>query len=105
MPAIAIRRSVLEGRAEVVAYERDLSAFFLRLYVKATRSYKSRLIEGASTLAEACAASLDVYLAIGAGAAPQKRGTKAGTKLRPQNQDLLFWLDRYLQQEQERLDV
>ena len=105
MPAIAIRRSVLEGRAEVVAYERDLSAFFLRLYVKATRSYKSRLIEGASTLAEACAASLDVYLAIGAGAAPQKRGTKTGTKLRPQNQDLLFWLGRYLQQEQERLEA
>lgn len=105
MPAIAVRRSVLEGRAEVVAYARNPSAFFLRLYVPEKRSYKTRLIEGATSLEAACAASLDVYIAIGAGAAPQKRGTKTGTKLRPANQDLMVWLDRYLLQEQERLEA
>jgi len=105
MPAIAIRRPVLEGRAEVVSYERDPSAFYLRLYVKEKRSYKTRLIEGVTTLEAACAASLDVYIAIGAGTAPQKRGTKTGTKLRPVNQDLLVWLERYLIHERDRFDA
>ncbi len=50
MPSIAAKASVLEGRAEVVSYTRDASAFFLRVRIKEKAGYKSRRIDGVESL-------------------------------------------------------
>ena len=50
MPTIAVKASVLDGRAEVVAYTRDSSKFFLRVRVPEKAGYKSRRIDGVETL-------------------------------------------------------
>ena len=50
MPTIAVKASVLDGRAEVVAYTRDSSKFFLRVRVPEKAGYKSRRIDGERAL-------------------------------------------------------
>lgn len=50
MPAIAIKASALYGKAEVVAYVKDLCKFFLRVRVPEKAGYKSRYIDGVEAL-------------------------------------------------------
>ena len=83
MPTIAVKASVLDGRAEVVAYMRDSSKFFLRVRVPEKTGYKSRRIDGVETLDAAVDAALDTYVQLGSADQPSKprRGAKQGTKI------------------------
>ena len=63
MPTIAVKASVLDGRAEVVAYTRDSSKYFLRVRVPDKAGYKSRRIDGVDTLDAAVNAALGVFCA------------------------------------------
>ena len=56
---------MLDGRAEVVAYTRDSSKFFLRVRVPEKAGYKSRRIDGVETLDAAVDAALDTYVQLG----------------------------------------
>ena len=62
MPALATKYSVLDGRAEVVSYVRDTSVFYLRVRVPQKQGYRSRRIDGVSTLPEAIEKALDTYM-------------------------------------------
>ena len=106
MPTIATKTLVLEGRAEVVSYERDSSAFYLRVRVPEKKGYKSRRIDGVETQHDAVAAALDTYLLLGAPTEPAKprRGTKEGTKVVSTKQGIFKWIDNYLDAEQEKFD-
>ena len=74
---------MLDGRAEVVTYARDPSAFFVLILVPRRRGYKSRGIVGVSTLPEAIEAALDTYMALGTPSDPKppRRGTEKGIKV------------------------
>ena len=83
MPALATKDSVLDGRAEVVSYVRDTSVFYLRVRVPQKQGYRSRRIDGVSTLPEAIAKALDTYMDLGTPSHPKppRRGTKERTKI------------------------
>ena len=61
MPALLQKASVLEGRAQVLAYKRDPSAWYYRELLKGTERYRSARIPNAKTLEQAVKASLDMY--------------------------------------------
>ena len=62
MPKIADKRKVLGGRGAVVLYASGTSAgqFFYRELIKGTKNYKTRRIDGVSTMDEAEAAATEV---------------------------------------------
>ncbi len=62
MPTIAHQEKVLEGKAEVISYERDPSVFYLRVYVPEKRSYRTRKFTGCASLEEAKQEALDMFL-------------------------------------------
>ena len=103
MPAIAVKESVLEGRAEVVSYARDTSKFFLRVRVPDKAGYKSRRIDGAETLDAAVEAALDAYVQLGSAdqSAQPRRGTKEGAKVVSTKRGLFVWLDRFIDSQRE----
>ena len=103
MPSIAAKASVLEGRAEVVSYTRDATAFFLRVRIKDKRGYKSRRIDGVESLDAAIDAALDTYVKLGSAEEPSKprRGTKQGTKIVSTKRGLFAWLDQFLDNQRE----
>jgi integrase len=103
VPSIAAKASVLEGRAEVVSYTRDASAFFLRVRIKEKAGYKSRRIDGVESLDAAIDAALDAYMKLGSAEEPSKprRGTKEGTKIVNTKRGVFSWLDQFLDNEHE----
>ena len=103
MPSIAAKASVLEGRAEVVSYTRDATAFFLRVRIKEKGGYKSRRIDGVESLDAAIDAALDVYVKLGTAEQPTtpRRGTKEGTKIVSTKRGVFSWLDQFLDNEHE----
>ena len=107
MPSIAARASVLEGRAEVVAYTRDSSKYFLRVRVPDKAGYKSRRIDGVDTLEAAVEAALDTYMLLGSAEQPSKprRGTKEGTKIVSNKRGVFAWLDQFLNSEYEKSEA
>jgi integrase len=107
VPSIAARASVLEGRAEVVAYTRDSSKYFLRVRVPDKAGYKSRRIDGVDTLEAAVDAALDTYVLLGSSEQPSKprRGTKEGTKIVSNKRGVFAWLDQFLDSEHEKSEA
>ena len=107
MPTISTRKSVLDGRAEVITYTRDTSAFYLRQYIKEKRGYKTTRIYDVATEEEACDKSLDIFISThstDAKASQPRRGTKAGTKQKPRKGLIKDWVRKYLEDEKEKLD-
>jgi hypothetical protein len=105
MPKILLSAKVLGGLAEVVAFERGPTAFFLRVYKPETRSYSCRRIQSASTLSEAQGKAAEVYrqfMQPGPVSGP-KRGTKPGTKLRPRKNNIRELVDLFLVLQQDRV--
>ena len=107
MPTIAVKASVLDGRAEVVAYTRDSSKFFLRVRVPEKAGYKSRRIDGVETLDAAVDAALDTYVQLGSADQPSKprRGTKQGTKIVSSRRGVFTWLDQFLDDQREQCEA
>lgn len=107
MPTIAVKASVLGGRAEVVAYTRDSSKFFLRVRVPEKAGYKSRRIDGVETLDAAVDAALDTYVQLGSADQPSKprRGTKQGTKIVSSRRGVFTWLDQFLDDQREQCEA
>ena len=106
MPTLATKSSVLDGRAEVVSYARDTSVFYLRVRLTDKPGYRSRRIDGVSTLPEAVERALDTYMELGAPSSPKppRRGTKHGTKV-AKRAALLQHLAEYLAEETERCEA
>ena len=106
MPLLATKSSVLDGRAEVVSYARDTSVFYLRVRLTDKPGYRSRRIDGVSTLPEAVERALDTYMELGAPSSPKppRRGTKHGTKV-AKRAALLQHLAEYLAEETERCEA
>ena len=107
MPTIATRKPVLDGRAEVITYTRDTSAFYLRQYIKEKRGYKTTRIYDVETEEDACNKSLDIFItthSTDAKASQPRRGTKEGTKQKPRKGLLKDWVRKYLDDEKEKVD-
>lgn len=66
MPKIAEKVKVLDGRGSVVRYASGTSSgkYFYQELVKGTKTYKTRLIEGASTMDEALSKVIDIAFEI-----------------------------------------
>ena len=94
---------MLDGRAEVVSYVRDTSVFYLRVRVPQKQGYRSRRIDGVSTLPEAITKALDTYMDLGTPSNPKppRRGTKEGTKV-PSRSALLQHLEAHLLEQEEK---
>ena len=107
MPIIAVKASVLDGRAEVFAYTRDSSKFFLRVRVLEKAGYKSRRIDGVETLDAAVDAALDNYVQLGSADQPSKlrRGTKQGTKIISSRRGVFTWLNQFLDDQREKCEA
>ena len=106
MPTVATKTDVLEGRACVISYTRDVSSFYLRVRVPSKGGYKSRRIDGAETLQQAVAAALDTYLQLGSEDAPKpRRGQAHGTEKRTQNQKIEVWVRNYINNQKELADA
>ncbi len=62
MPKIAEKRPVLNGRGNVLLYAKGTGAgkFYYREIIKGTKNYKSKLIDGASSMDEACEMAIEV---------------------------------------------
>jgi integrase len=98
MPKALQSAQVLDGLAAVVAYERDPTAFYLRVYVPEQRAYRQRRVPGARTLQEARQRAAEVYggfMQPGPASGP-RRGTKPGTKLRPRKNNLRDMVEQFL---------
>ena len=107
MPTIASRKTVLDGRAEVITYTRDTSAFYLRQYIKEKRGYKTTRIYDVETEQDACGKALDIFItthSTDAKVSQPRRGTKEGTKQKPRKGLLKDWIGKYLDDEKEKLD-
>ena len=61
MPKALQSAQVLDGLAVVVAYERDPTAFYLRVYLPEQRAYRQRRVPGARTLQEARQRAVEIY--------------------------------------------
>jgi integrase len=104
VPKASQSASVLDGLASVVAYERDPSAFYLRIYLAEQRSYRQRRIPGVATIQEAEQQAATVYrkfVQAGPASGPH-RGTKPGTKLRPRKNNLRELVGLFLDQQEVR---
>ena len=90
----------------MVSYVRDASAFYLRVRVPQKQGYRSRRIDGVSTLPEAIEKALDTYMDLGTPANPKppRRGTKEGAKLASRSA-LLQHLALYLVEQEEKCDA
>jgi integrase len=106
VPALATKDSVLDGRAEVVSYVRDTSVFYLRVRVPQKQGYRSRRIDGVSTLPEAIEKALDTYMDLGTPSHPKppRRGTKEGTKVSSRSA-LLNHLAAHLVEQEEKCEA
>ena len=107
MPTIATRKPVLDGRAEVITYTRDKSAYYLRQYIKAKRGYKTTRIYDIETEEDACGKALDIFItthSTDAKSSQPRRGTKEGTKQKPRKGLLKQWVRKYLDDEKEKVD-
>ena len=76
MPKIHSKTKVLSGRAEVIAYERDLSTFYYRELVTGTKNYRTRKLE-ATTVEAATLEAVDAYSALRV--APAEQSTTSPT--------------------------
>ena len=107
MPTIATRKPVLDGRAEVITYTRDTSAYYLRQYIKEKRGYKTTRIYDVETEDDACGKALDIFItthSTDAKASQPRKGTKEGTKQKPRKGLLKDWVRKYLEEEKEKLN-
>ena len=104
MPAIAEKRKVLDGRAEVVSYRRDPEKFVLRIY-EGKQSYKSLRIEGAFDLDTACDKALDVFLSYQRSPAETASRSKTESKPRQKKGVIVDWVNKYLADQQEQQDA
>ena len=102
MPTVATKTDVLEGRAQVVSYTRDTSAFYLRVRAPEKGSYKTRRIPAADTVQKAVEAALDTFLEMGADATP-RRGPKEDST--PKRQRIDKWIGNYIDSQQELSDT
>ena len=112
MPALLQKASVLEGRAQVLAYKRDPSAWYYRELLKGTERYRSARIPNATTLEQAVKASLDMYGLFREslpGSIPEKPqraiGTAALLNRKRKGQDVAEAVNEYLKFEQKRVDA
>ena len=107
MPTFAVKASVLDGSAEVVAYTRDSSNFFLRVRVPEKAGCKSRRIDVVETLDAAVDAALETYVQIGSVDQPSKscRGTQQGMKIVSRRRGVFTWLDQFLDEQSEQCEV
>ena len=107
MPSVNERRKVLDDRAEVCSYTRDPGTFYLRVWHKESRSYKSSRIDGAGDIDEAASKALDVYLAITSGTSPSTSKAKNNgdvQKARKKNGVITDLIERYLAEELEKVE-
>ena len=106
MPTIATKTSVLDGRAEVVSYARDSSAFYVRVRIPEKRGYRSRRIDGATCLPDALDKALDAYMSLGAPSDPKppRRGTKEGAKVFRTSSGVFEHIECYLKEMQRKCD-
>ena len=112
MPTIATRTPVLEGKGEVINYERNLEAFYLRVYVKAKRGYKTERIPECTSVEEAVEHALDVFLDLNSREdRPLRRRTLNGDNTsttsdqRSRGISILSAIEKYLEYEQERVEA
>ena len=60
MPAYHQKEAVLDGRASVFSYERDPSSWYYKQLIPGTKKYRTRKIQGVSTLEDAKSKALDI---------------------------------------------
>ena len=106
MPTIATKISVLDGRAEVVSYARDSSAFYVRVRIPEKRGYRSRRIDGVTSLPDALDKALDAYMSLGAPSDPKppRRGMKEGAKVFRTSSGVFEHIECYLKEMQHKCD-
>lgn len=82
--------------AEVVAYTRDSSNYFLRVPVQYKAGYKSRRTDGVDTIDAEVNEALDNYVQLGSAdqSSKPRRGTKQGTKIVGSRGGVFTWLDQ-----------
>lgn len=111
MPSVAERRKVLDGRAEVCSYTRNLEVFYLRVWRKETRSYWTSRIDGVSDIETACLKALEIYLEYSqnqpvVAVASSNRPKKAvATSVRRKRSQISSYIFEYLNSEQDRADA
>lgn len=123
MPKIADKRKVLGGRGSVVLYASGTSAgqFFYRELIKGTKNYKTRRIDGVSSMDEAEAAATEVAFELNRepeisilfdksdsnSQSRRKRNYVTGKVVdrRPRKQRIEDAMDAWLSKEQERVDA
>ena len=123
MPRIADKRKVLGGRGSVVLYASGTSAgqFFYRELIKGTKNYKTRRIDGVSSMDEAEAAATEVAFELNRepeisilfdksdsnSQSRRKRNYVTGKVVdrRPRKQRIEDAMDAWLSKEQERVDA
>ena len=63
MPKVATRQKVLDGKAEVLTYARDLSAYYYR-EPDGKGGYRQKKLNGCGCLADAAEQAIDVYVSL-----------------------------------------
>lgn len=102
MPALKEKHPTLNGKADVICWEREPDKWFLRVRVEGTKKYKSKRIPDATTLEEALAGSLDVYMSMRETPLTEAPRRSGGKKSR------LFLdtaIDNYLEQERKKVEA
>ena len=69
MPKLHSKHAVLDGRAELITYERDPSSFYYRELVSGTKTYKTKKLK-ANTLESAQLEAVDAYTSLRLAAPP-----------------------------------
>ena len=104
---------MLDGRAEVIAYSKNPSVFYLRVYRKEKKGYDSERIEGVSDLETACLNCLDTYMRIGVTAKPASQVRVRRNAAAPEarsgegaavRQPIELWVNSFIKEQFERAE-
>ncbi len=106
MPTIATRTSVLDGRGEIINYERNPLAYYLRVYVKEKRGYKTQRIPDVDNIDNAIECALDMFLSLNSRSElPVKKATSKEKVTVQKGLLVTSAIENFLTYEQNRVDA
>ena len=105
MPSVFIKEKVLDGRGEVVAYKHQPNIFVYREWVKERRAYRSKRLEGASTINDAKALATEVAFQFAGKETASGKKEQATMDKKLRTQQIEKAVNEYLEYQHKRLEA
>jgi integrase len=100
LPRILTKKPTLNGKADVICFEREPDKWFLRVLIEGTKKYKTKRIPFATTLEEAIEGALDTFISL-----KDKPEQTIPSKPRRSSQSIDVAIAAYLEHERQRMEA